>query len=130
MLGDRFIGLTGEGKAAMGELTPDIMEAEHSPMDAEWMHDLNKLGKIDTLEMVPNSETSFLACIKNVAYEFNLRNEQIRFETDVHLCREGRIECYFHKNSMLYPTFGQLLSSDYSGSQARQRCRKMDVGGL
>jgi len=81
VLGDRFIGLTGEGKAAMGELIPDIMEAEHSPMDAEWMQDLNKLGKIDTLEMVPNSETSFLACIKNIVYEFNLRGEQIRFET-------------------------------------------------
>ncbi len=81
VIGDRFIGLTGEGKAAMCQLTPDIMETEHGILEAAWMQDLNKLGKIDTLEMVPNSDTSFLACIKNVVYEFNLRGEQLRFQT-------------------------------------------------
>jgi len=81
VIGDRFIGLTGEGKAAIGQLTPEIMTMDFGALEADWLQDLNNLGKIDTLEPVPNSETSFLACIKNVAYEFNLRGEQIRFET-------------------------------------------------
>jgi hypothetical protein len=81
VIGDRFVGLTGEGKAVMGQITPEIMEMEHAALNANWMHDLNKLGRIDTLETVPNTETSFLACIKNVVYEFNLRGEQLRFET-------------------------------------------------
>jgi hypothetical protein len=81
VIGDRFVGLTSDGKAAMALLTPEIMEMGSGALEGSWMHDLNKLGRIDTLEPIPNSETSFLACIKNTVYEFNLRGEQLRFET-------------------------------------------------
>ncbi len=79
IVGDALLGLTGEGKAVMGQLTPDLLEKKDAMLDVSPMEDLNNLGKIDLLVAVPNSETSFLACIKNMIYELNLSGDMIRF---------------------------------------------------
>jgi hypothetical protein len=80
IVGDALLGLTNDGSAVMVQLTPDIFGKEGQVLDAAPIEDLNKLGKIDLLSSVPNSETSFLACIKNSVYELNLRGDMLRFQ--------------------------------------------------
>jgi hypothetical protein len=79
IVGDALLGLTGDGKSVMGQLTPDILEKKDATMDVAPMENINKLGKIDLLVAVPNSETSFLVCIRNMIYECNLAGDMIRF---------------------------------------------------
>jgi len=79
-VGDALLGLTNDGSAVMCQLTPDLIEKEGQVLEASPMEDLNKLGKIDLLSRVPNSETSFLACIKNTIYQLNLRGDMLRFQ--------------------------------------------------
>ncbi len=80
IVGDALLGLTGDGKAVMGQLSPDILEKKDAMLDVDQLDSLNHIGKIDLLVAVPNSETSFLACAKNIMYECSLSGDMIRFE--------------------------------------------------
>ena len=77
---DALLGLMGDGKTVMGQLTPDILGKKEAMLDVALMEGVNTLGKIALLVAVPNSETSFLACVKNLIYPCNLDGRMIRFE--------------------------------------------------
>jgi hypothetical protein len=80
IVGDALLGLTSEGKAVGWQLIPEVLEKSDMMPGAEFIGEVNKLGKIDLLAAVPNSETSFLACMKNMIYEMNLQGDVLRFE--------------------------------------------------
>ena len=59
----------------------------------------------------------------------NIRPNRFGSPTDVHPLGESRIDLQYHLKSALYPTFGQLLPSDYACTQVRECLRKVDVDG-
>ncbi len=81
VVGDQLIGLTDEQKVVSGQLTPDILEKEGMMLPVTWMDEANKLGKVDLLTPVPNSENSFMLSVKNMIYQFSVRGEMLHFET-------------------------------------------------
>ncbi len=80
VVGDQLLGLTAEGKVVIGQLTPEMFEKENYRLDMTFMDDINRIGKIDTLAPVPNSELSFLACAQNSAYEVDIHGSMIQFQ--------------------------------------------------
>ena len=80
IVGDRVLGLTARREVVIGKLTPDIIERENILLDAEPMEPVNKLGKIDTLARVPNSDDVFLVAVQNRVYHFDLWGSMTSFE--------------------------------------------------
>ena len=79
IVGDRLLGLTDKQEVVIGQLTPDVLEQENVNIKVNRMEEVNKLGKVDLLEPVPNSDDSFLVTIKNEVYQFNIWGELIHF---------------------------------------------------
>lgn len=79
ILGDRLLGLTDKHEVVMGQLTPDIFDRTEMTLTVNLMEEVNKLGTIDLLTMVPNSEDYFLCTIQNKIYQFNLWGELHQF---------------------------------------------------
>jgi len=80
VVGDRLVGITDKQEVVIGQLTPDVIEKTDTLLEVELMEELNKLGKIELLEPVPNSEELFLAIIGNTVYQFNIYGEMTRFD--------------------------------------------------
>jgi hypothetical protein len=80
IVGDRLLGLTEEGKAVISQLTPEVFEKKDYRLEVSFMDELNKIGRIDMLTPVPNSEISFLACSQNNVYEVDIHGNMIRFQ--------------------------------------------------
>jgi hypothetical protein len=72
VVGDRVIGLTANREVVIGQLTPDVIERENVMLDVEPMESVNKLGKIDALARLPNSDEVFLVTVQNRVYHFDL----------------------------------------------------------
>jgi hypothetical protein len=80
VVGDRLLGRTDQHEVVIGQLTPDVIERDGSLLDVALMDSVNRVGKIDLLARVPNSDEVFLACLANRVYEFDLWGEMARFE--------------------------------------------------
>lgn len=80
VVGDRLLGLTAKREVAIGQLTPDVIEREDILLDMEAMDQVGKLGKIDSLARVPNSDEVFLVTVKNRVYHFDLWGTMTGFE--------------------------------------------------
>ncbi len=80
ILGDRLYGLTDKQEVVTAQLIPDIIEKRDAILEVEMVEEMNKYGKIDKLESMPNNENSFLATIKNTIYQFDLSGEMLRFK--------------------------------------------------
>ena len=80
VVGDRMLGLTRDQQVVIGQLSPDIIEKPGVLMDVEMMEDVNKLGKADHLETIPNSEDLFLVTIGNTVYQFNIWGDMTHFD--------------------------------------------------
>jgi hypothetical protein len=81
VVGDWLLGRTEEGEAVSCQLTPDVLEKENITLVVEPMESVNRLGRVDLLEAIPNSENSFLVCLSNVIYEFSIWGDMIQFNT-------------------------------------------------
>ncbi|MFQ6119691.1 MAG: hypothetical protein ACE5KE_07375 [Methanosarcinales archaeon] len=81
ILGDRLLGLTDKREVVWGQLTPDVLEKENVLLEVNLIENVNKLGKIDSLVPVPNSEDSFLVSIHNSVFQFNIWGEMIHFNS-------------------------------------------------
>lgn len=79
IIGDRLLGLTGKGEVVIAQLTPDVVEKENVLLEMSLVGPVNKLGKVDLLEPVPNTEDSFLVSIKNHVYQFNIWGDMTHF---------------------------------------------------
>lgn len=80
IVGDRVIGLTKKREAMIGQLTPDVIEHENLLLDVEPAENVNKLGKIDVLARLPNSDEVFLVTVQNRLYHFDLWGMMTGFE--------------------------------------------------
>jgi hypothetical protein len=80
IVGDRVIGLTAKHEAVIGQLTPDVIERENVLLDVEPIENVNKLGKIDVLARLPNSDEVFLVTVQNRVYHFDLWGTMTSFE--------------------------------------------------
>ena len=80
VVGDRLLGLTDQRKLVIGKLTPDLVEREKVVLGVEAMESVNKLGKIDVLARVPNSDGVFLVTMRNRVYQFDLWGAMHSFE--------------------------------------------------
>jgi hypothetical protein len=80
VVGDRVLGLTGKREVVIGKLTPDVIERENVVLDLESIESVDKLGKIDSLARVPNSDEVFLITVKNRVYYFDLWGNMTGFE--------------------------------------------------
>ena len=80
VVGDRLLGRTDEHKVVIGQLTPDVIEQKELLLDVTLMDSANRVGPIDLLARVPNSDEVFLACVQNRVFEFDLWGEMTRFE--------------------------------------------------
>ncbi len=80
ILGDRLFGLTDKQEVVTAQLLPDIIEKRDAVLEVDLVDEMNKYGKIDKLEKMPNVENSFLATIKNTIYQFDLSGEMLRFK--------------------------------------------------
>jgi uncharacterized membrane protein len=80
VVGDRLLGLTDQRKLVIGKLTPDVFGGDNTILDAETMESVNKLGQIDLLAPVPNSDTVFLVTVRNPVYQFDLWGAMSSFE--------------------------------------------------
>jgi hypothetical protein len=72
VVGDRLLGLTAKRELVIGKLTPDVIERDNVTLDVEPMENANKLGRIDALARVPNSDEVFLITVHNRVYHFDL----------------------------------------------------------
>jgi hypothetical protein len=81
VVGDRLFGLTREGKAVHTQLGPDIVEKENETLRVTYADNINKVGKIDLLACVPNSENSLMVTCKNHVYQCTVWGDIVRFET-------------------------------------------------
>jgi hypothetical protein len=79
MLGDRIIGLTPDRKVVLGHITPEIFESNFDMLKVNLMDDVNKLGKVDMLGLVPNSEDSFLVTIGRMIYQIDIWGDMLHF---------------------------------------------------
>lgn len=77
--GNRLLGLTEKSEVVWGQLIPDVVEKQDFMLDVQLLDNVNKLGKIDLLETVPNTDDFFLATIKNTIYQFNIWGDLIYF---------------------------------------------------
>lgn len=108
VVGDRLLGLTEEGKAVMCQLTPDVFEKKDYKLEVTLMNDLNRIGRIDMLSPVPNSEISFLACCQNSAHQVDIHGNMIRFQTfddrvkQINHVDFNRVRSLFATNEGLY----------------------------
>jgi hypothetical protein len=80
VVGDRLLGLTDQRKLVMGKLTPDVLESEKTILDVDAVESVNRLGKIDILAHVPNSDSVFLVTVQNRVYQFDLWGAMTSFE--------------------------------------------------
>src|SRR5262249_33559770 len=80
IVGDRIVGLTAKREAVIGQLTPDVIERENVLLDVEPVENVNKLGKIDVLARLPNSDEVFLVTVQNRVYHFDLWGTMTSFE--------------------------------------------------
>lgn len=80
VVGDRLLGLTAKREVVIGKLTPDVIERENVVLDLEPMENVSKLGKIDALARVPNSDEVFLVTVRNRVYYFDLWGNMSGFE--------------------------------------------------
>ena len=79
VVGDRVLGLTAKRELVIGKLTPDVIERDNVILDVEPMESVNKLGKIDALARVPNSDEVFLITVQNHVYHFDFWGTMTRF---------------------------------------------------
>ncbi|MEJ2049094.1 MAG: hypothetical protein P8Y60_04485 [Calditrichota bacterium] len=77
--GNRLLGLTENHEVVWSQLTPDVVEKQDVLLEVNPLETVNKLGKIDLLETVPNTDDFFLATIKNTIYQFNIWGDMIYF---------------------------------------------------
>ncbi|MDR8390450.1 hypothetical protein NC796_04805, partial [Aliifodinibius sp. S!AR15-10] len=101
IVGDRMIGLTPKNRCVIGQLIPDIIENTGMRMEVEPMEEVNKLGSVDLIEPVPNSEDLFLVAIKNTIYQFDIWGDMTRFDE-----LEDEVQCinsinFNHTSSVL-----------------------------
>ncbi|RMF59645.1 MAG: hypothetical protein D6748_05985 [Calditrichaeota bacterium] len=80
IVGDRLLGLTESGEVIYTQLTPEVLEKEDLLLDVQPMEEVNKLGKVDLLEAVPNSDETFLVTIKNRVYQFTIWGDMVHFD--------------------------------------------------
>lgn len=81
VVGDRLLGLTPDGKIVAGHLTPDLLDHKDMLLDVTYFEEANRLGKIDLIEPIPNSDDSFLVAMKNHIYQFNIWGDMSLFDT-------------------------------------------------
>ncbi|MFQ5708480.1 MAG: hypothetical protein ACE5HO_13565 [bacterium] len=79
VLGDRLLGLTDKQEVVLGQLTPDVLERANVVLEVDLMTTINKLGKVDSLVPIPNSEDSFLVTVRNDVYQVNIWGDLIHF---------------------------------------------------
>ena len=79
IIADRLLGLTDKGEVVIAHLTPDMLEKEEVLLDASLIETVKKLGKVDLLESIPNTEDSFLVSIENTIYQFNIWGDMSHF---------------------------------------------------
>jgi hypothetical protein len=79
VVGDRVLGLTAKRELVIGKLTPDVIERDNVILDVEPLESVNKLGKIDALARVPNSDEVFLITVQNHVYHFDFWGTMTRF---------------------------------------------------
>jgi len=72
ILGDRMIGLTPDQRVVQGHLTPTLLEKDDVTIEVQLMDEINKLGKIDLLSKVPNSEDTFMVTTGHMIYQFDI----------------------------------------------------------
>ena len=80
VVGDRLLGLTAQRNLVIGKLTPDVIGGENRILDVEPMETINRLGKIDLLAQVPNSDCVFLVAVRNRVFQFDLWGTMTSFE--------------------------------------------------
>ena len=80
ILGDMLLGLTDKREVVFGQLTPDVVEKSDNMLEVKMMDSVNKHGKIDRIEYIPNVEDSFLATSKNNIYQFNIWGDMVQFD--------------------------------------------------
>lgn len=81
VVADQLFGLTKDGMAVQGQLTPHMMETDGAVLQVAPVEHLNALGKIDLIAHIPNSESSLLVCVKNNIYQCTIWGDVFRFET-------------------------------------------------
>ncbi|HHE55605.1 MAG TPA: hypothetical protein ENL21_07470 [Caldithrix abyssi] len=67
-----MVGLTSDQRVVQGQLTPTLLEKDDITVSVQAMEYINKLGKIELLSKVPNSEDTFPATIGNMIYQFDI----------------------------------------------------------
>jgi len=80
VVGDRLLGLTSQREVVIGKLTPHVIEQDEYTLVVELYESINKLGKVDSLARVPNSDALFLVSIENRVYQFDLWGTMTRFQ--------------------------------------------------
>lgn len=80
VVGDRLLGVTGQRELVIGKLTPDVIERDEYAIEVELYDSVNRLGKVDSLARVPNSDAQFLVSIRNHVYHFDLWGTMTRFQ--------------------------------------------------
>jgi hypothetical protein len=80
VVGDRLLGRTSQREMVIGKLPPDVIEQDEYTLEVELYESINKLGKVDSLARVPNSDALFLVSIENRVYQFDLWGAMTRFQ--------------------------------------------------
>lgn len=80
VVGDRLLGRTEQQEVVVGKLTPEVLEREDVLLDMQPIEAVNKLGRIDSLARVPNSDEVFLVSVQNRIYHFDLWGAMAGFE--------------------------------------------------
>jgi hypothetical protein len=106
VVGDRLIGLTAERELVMGKLTPDLIERDTTVLETYPMDSINKLGKVDSLARVPNSDEVFVVSVRNRVYHFDLWGSMTGFEELPESVKQINSVEFNHVRSVLATTDG------------------------
>jgi hypothetical protein len=134
-VGDRLFGLTEDGRVVTDQLTPQMFEKDDYVMEVSVMDGFSKLGKIDTITSIPNSEMSFLACANNCAYQVDIRGDIARFQTFDDRVRQinhvafNRVRSLFATNDGLYEIEVEELPQMIRGTSLPRLISHPDLKG-
>ncbi len=80
ILGDRIIALTNDKKVVWGKVTANHLYAD-AAMTVNYLDEVEKIGPVDLLKAVPNSEDVFLITSGKDIYQCNLWGDMVHFNT-------------------------------------------------
>ena len=106
VIGDRLLGLTSQREVVIGKLTPDVIERDNITLEMMPLENINKLGKIDSLGRVPNSDAVFLVTVQNRVYHFDLWGNMLGFEELPESVKQINSVEFNHVRSVLATTEG------------------------